>query len=68
MQHTKNITVHLIDAAGRSLGRLSLPPSISLIDLERLALAAGSPSLADHIEQQLAAEVRARALEVGVLA
>jgi hypothetical protein len=62
------IAVQLIDSTGRVLGNLRLPSHLSLADLERLALAAGSPSLEDHIEQQLAAEVRARALEVGVLA
>ena len=62
------IAVQLIDSTGRVLGNLRLPSHLSLADLERLALAAGSPSLEDHIEQRIAAEVRALALEVGVLA
>jgi hypothetical protein len=62
------IAVQLIDSTGRVLGNLRLPANVRLADLEQLALAAGSPSLEKHIEQQLAAEVRALALEVGVLA
>ncbi|MFB8830061.1 hypothetical protein ACE0DR_13780 [Azotobacter sp. CWF10] len=62
------IAVQLIDSTGRVLGNMRLPAGVRLADLEQLALAAGSSSLADRIEQQLAAEVHARALEVGVLA
>ncbi|WP_039802150.1 hypothetical protein [Azotobacter chroococcum] len=62
------IAVQLIDSTGRVLGNMRLPADVRLADLERLALAAGSPSLEKHIEQRFAAEVRALALEVGVLA
>lgn len=51
------IAVQLIDSTGRVLGNLRLPAGVRLADLEQLALAAGSPSLEDHIEQRIAAEV-----------
>ncbi|GAB3471344.1 hypothetical protein [Azotobacter salinestris] len=58
------IAVQLIDSTGRVLGNLRLPAGVRLADLERLAFEAGSPSLEKHIEQQLAAEVRTKAMEV----
>lgn len=36
MQHAKNITVHMLDAAGFTLGVLYLPPSAKLADLATL--------------------------------
>ncbi|WP_349618542.1 hypothetical protein [Azotobacter salinestris] len=66
MQQQQNITVQLIDAAGRSLGRLSLPSNLSLPDLERLCVAAGSPSLSAHLEQHVAAKARQLAQEAGL--
>ncbi|SFB31907.1 hypothetical protein [Azotobacter beijerinckii] len=58
------IAVQLIDSTGRVLGNMRLPADVRLADLERLAFAAGHRSLSEHLEQYLAAEVRARALEV----
>jgi len=62
------IAVQLIDSTGRVLGNMRLPSGVRLADLEQLAFAAGSPSLEEHIEQRIAAEVRAQALEAEVLA
>jgi hypothetical protein len=66
MQHAKHntITVQLIDTAGRSLGRLRLPSNLNIDDLERLAVAAGSPSIASHLEQHLSNAVRAQGVSL----
>lgn len=57
-QPSKHIIVQLIDGTGRALGNMRLPSHLRLDDLERLAFAAGSPSLSAHVEPHVTGMVR----------